>query len=71
VQIYVALIDEGVPVWRPASAEHVAGDVYRLSEAVVPSDERWEFQPGDLVRCHERRLNGDPILVATTRVEFT
>jgi len=28
--IYVALLDEGVDVWRPVDAEHVAGDLYRL-----------------------------------------
>ena len=54
-QIYVALLNEGVEVWRPVDATHVGSDRYRiLSPNETPGDERWEFQQGALVRCRTR-----------------
>jgi hypothetical protein len=66
--VYVALLDEHVDVWRPVQAEHVAGDLYRLT-GERPDDEVWPFSPGDVVRCQARSLSGDsarlePVLVA-------
>jgi hypothetical protein len=66
--VYVALLDENVGVWRPVQAEHVAGDLYRLT-GEQPDDEVWPFAIGDVVRCEERMLSGDlarpePALVA-------
>jgi hypothetical protein len=66
--VYVALLDEGVDVWRPVQAEHVGGDLYRLM-GEQPDDEAWSFAIGDLVKCKERTLSGDggqskPVLVA-------
>jgi hypothetical protein len=51
VQIHIRLLDEAVPVWRPVDAEHVGGDQYRVL-GPIPEDEVWEFQPGEVVRCH-------------------
>jgi len=31
-EIYVALIDESVDVWRPVRAKHIGGNVYRIVE---------------------------------------
>jgi hypothetical protein len=56
--VYVALLDEGVDVWRPVQAEHVRGDLYRLT-GERPDDEVWPFSPGDVVSCHIRTLSGD------------
>ena len=68
-QIYVALLDEGVDVWRPVDAERVQGDDYKLAGS-VPDGEKWEFQPGDVVRCHERTFaDGHTGLCAFARVE--
>ena len=55
ITVYVALLNEGTDVWRPVDAKHIEGDVYRIAEInSVPSDENWQFSPGDLVRCRER-----------------
>ena len=40
VQIYVALLDEGVDVWRPIDAILVRDDVYQLSDSLsIPEGE--------------------------------
>jgi hypothetical protein len=54
----VALLDEGVDAWRPVQAEHVSGDLYRLT-GEQPDDEAWPFAVGDVVRCEKRTLSGD------------
>jgi hypothetical protein len=56
--IYVYLPEEAVDVWRPVAAEHLEGDVYRIVDG-PPSDEVWQFNQGDIVRCRARRLSGD------------
>jgi len=65
IEIYMLLLDEGVDVWRPVRAQHVAGDVYRIiEEAPDPEDEHWQFPPGALVRCRRQMLSGGACLVA-------
>ena len=50
--IYLSLLDASVDVRRPAQAEHVGGDVYRIANQPYNRDiERWEFEPGDQVVC--------------------
>jgi hypothetical protein len=66
--VYVALLDEGVAVWRPAAAEQVTSDLYRLLGSVPPS-ESWQFQPGAIVRCEVRTLSGGPVLVAVASLD--
>jgi hypothetical protein len=67
LSVYVALPEEAVDVWRPVAAEHVGGNEYRLC-GVVPEDEVWQFQPGEVVRCEERRFSdGTRGLVAIAR----
>ena len=61
--VYVELLDEGVPVWRPVEAEHLGNDRYRLT-GVRPEDEIWPFAVGDVVKCEMRRLSGGSALVA-------
>jgi hypothetical protein len=56
--VYVALLEEGVELWRPVQAEHVAGDLDCITET-QPGDEAWPFAVGDVVRCKERTLGGD------------
>jgi hypothetical protein len=67
--IYVALLDEGVDVWRPVQASRRAGDVFEIvSKNDDPETESWEFPSGSLVRCIERSLSGGSHLVAVELV---
>ena len=67
VTIYVYLLDEGTDVWRPTQAQPVGLHLYRVS-GVVPTDERWQFQPGEIVRCERRILSGKDQLVAIEKI---
>ena len=63
--VYVSLLDEGVDVWRPVSAEHIRDDVYRIvGESPDPEDEQWQFLPGQHVRCRLQQLSEAECLVA-------
>jgi hypothetical protein len=67
VKVYVALVDDGVPVWRPVRARHVSGNVYTISDQAYDTEvETWEFTPGMEVVCEERILSGGKCLVAIT-----
>jgi hypothetical protein len=69
-EIYISLLDEGTPVWRPVPATDLGAGVFEISAHAKPGDdERWEFKPGDHVICERRPLSGGPpVLVATKRV---
>jgi hypothetical protein len=64
--VYIRLMDEGTDVFRPTLADQIEGDCYRLrpAEDYDPDDERWEFLPGQLVRCQYIELSGGRRLVA-------
>jgi hypothetical protein len=64
--IYLALLNEGVDVWRPIDAR-CEGDLYRIVDS-VPESEPWAFGPGTLVRCELRELADGPALVAVEAV---
>jgi hypothetical protein len=67
-QIYVALLDEGVDVWRPVQAEDLGNGVFRLV-GPIPEGEVWAFQPGDTIRCSEKLFaDGRKGMVATALV---
>ncbi len=67
--IFVCLPCEGVDVWRPVAAIHLHDDVYKIPcEVAVPEDEKWQFLPGDTVRCAQRTLDEGPALVAVEKV---
>lgn len=63
--VYVELLDEGVPTWRPTSAESLGQGRYRLlaTDSYDPEDETWQFLPGTVVTCEKRRVSGDVRLV--------
>lgn len=64
--IYVGLLDEGVDVWRPVRATHVAGSVYRIAEQSYDREtETWQFVPGTLVVCEQRDTDEGSVLAAT------
>jgi hypothetical protein len=69
-EIYIALLDEGSPVWRPAKAIPLEDGIYRItSENGDPEDELWEFVTGDAVRCTRRVFSdGATRLVAIEKV---
>jgi hypothetical protein len=69
-QIYVALLDEGVDVWRPVQAEHLSGNTYRiLSQPYDRSVESWQFEPGDVVLCGMVESSEGRILAATRKAD--
>jgi hypothetical protein len=66
--IYLALLDEGVDVWRPVQAERVGDDTYRiLNQPYDRSIETWQYEPGDVVLCEIVESSGGLILTATKR----
>ena len=65
---YVALLDEGVDVWRPAQAESLDDGRYRLV-GPVPDTETWQFAPDSIVRCEFRTFeDGKSGLVAVEQM---
>ena len=63
-RVYVALLDEGVEVWRPADAEPLGDGLYRLT-GPVPDTEIWRFPLGSVVHCEPRTFeDGNSDLVA-------
>jgi hypothetical protein len=61
--VYVALLNEGTNAWRPVLARRWANSRYELL-GVVPSQEEWQFLPGQTVECELRVLSGGEALVA-------
>jgi hypothetical protein len=63
--IYVYLVDEGTDVWRPVDAIHIKDSIYRIDpESTISETETWQFLPGDIIRCEEKRLSRGVCLVA-------
>lgn len=61
--IYLALLNEGTPCWRPVEAKQRGDDVYLIVDSNL--DEVWEFGTGELVRCRKQTLpSGQTELVA-------
>jgi len=70
ITIHVYLLDEGTDVWRPVEAIHVAESVDQIIPAsTIPEAETWQFSPGKMVRCEERRLLRGDCLVAIEKVK--
>lgn len=53
--VYVGLLDEGVPCWRPTTAIYLGDGAYRLlsSPDYDVAGEKWAFDPGSIVDCEE------------------
>lgn len=67
-QIYVALLDENVDVWRPVKAKKLGEKVYLiLKQNYDRSDEKWEFEPGEKVICEYINNYEGPVLAAIKR----
>jgi hypothetical protein len=67
--IHIYLLDEGVDVWRPVSAELVRDDIYQITATSPDDTEKWEFKHGDLVRCRQQNFSdGKTGLVAYEKI---
>jgi len=70
VPIYVALVDEGVDVWRPVQAEHLSDNLYRiLDQSYDRAIESWQFEPGDVVLCDMIESSDGRILAAIRKAD--
>lgn len=65
--ICVRRLDKSATEWRPVQAEQVGEGLYRIVEA-MPAGERWQFFPGETVRCRRREfMAGAEAMVAYER----
>jgi len=66
--IYVELLEEGTPCWRPVEA-YLGNELYRIM-GVKPQDEVWAFSIGDFVKCKMKTFQtDDPKLVAIEKID--
>jgi hypothetical protein len=65
-RVYVALLDEGLDVWRPTEAKKLGNGSYELlpTPDYDPEVEKWEFPPGSRVMCERRKLSNGNVLTA-------
>jgi hypothetical protein len=69
--IFVQLPDEPVDTWRPVQAEPLGNDRYGIIEQPYDrTDERWQFEPGDVVRCEHITVHGGTCLAAVERISL-
>ena len=69
-QVFVALLHEGTDVWRQVPATRIENNIFRL-EGPVPSDEEWEFLPGQIVECEPKIFSGGSSGLVAARVAQT
>ena len=69
--IYVALLNEGTPVWRPTEGLKICADIYELQATpdYDSEDEEWEFKPGTKVICELEVKNGEELRIAKRMAE--
>jgi len=69
--IYIPLLDEGVPVRRPAKAYRLPDGAYIILRPADydPSVETWAFPPGTTVRCRVLPASDGPVLTAVEIVQ--
>ena len=66
--IYVRLIDEGIEVSRPVSAQEISAGHFRI-EGSIPDGENWEFVPGDIVTCIKLEREDGSFLLAEEKIQ--
>jgi hypothetical protein len=71
VTIFVALLNEGVDVWRPVQARPLSRGLFRIVGVEVDiSDETWQFPAGAIVRCEQKRFgDGTTGMTAVEQVQ--
>lgn len=68
--IYVALLGEGLDVWRPVKARRLSGDRYLILEQEYDRDvETWASEPGTVVECRRELRDGRELVIAVRAVE--
>ena len=69
--ILVELLDEGSSSYRPVKAEKIKENIYRIivGQPYDTEDEKWEFEPGQMVEVEEREFEGEILMVATRAVD--
>ncbi len=68
--IYVALLDEGLDVWRPVKARQLSPDRYLILDQEYDQDaETWAYEPGTVVECRTELRNGEERVLAVGTVE--
>ena len=72
-EIYVALLDEDVAVWRPVPAHEVEPSTFIVlrPDDYDPDDEHWEFPPGSVVQCQRRTIRDGEILAAVSGIHVS
>jgi hypothetical protein len=64
----VYLLDEGTDAWRPVDALPLGNSMYRIvSRNQCPEIEKWQFDPGTIVKCESRELSDGSSLVAVSQ----
>ena len=61
--VYMPLLNQGADVLRPVTAMKITDLGYMVTEP-APVGEEWAFQPGHVLRCEERNVDGEARLVA-------
>lgn len=71
VTIFVALLDEGIDVWRPVHARPLDGGLYRIVGVDADtSDETWQFPVGAIVTCeHKQFADGESGMTAVAQID--
>ncbi len=71
IEVYVRLLDEGTPVFRPTRASRLGDGRVRLlaPDTYDAETARWEFPPGTVVRLETRKLSGGEAEVAISAGE--
>jgi hypothetical protein len=68
--IYIPLLNEGTPVFRPAKGLRLNKNIFKVltDGEYDPEDEDWEFPPETVVICEKESMNGEELLVAKAKV---
>jgi hypothetical protein len=71
LEIFVALFDEGVEVWRPVQARPLRNGLFRIIGVEVDtSDETWQFPAGAIVKCEYKQFADGAIgMIAVEQIE--
>jgi hypothetical protein len=71
MKIYIELLGQGTPVWRPVEAVHIRDDLYQITQVnAQPDDECWPFERDSIVRRTSKTTpEGDVIMVACERAK--
>jgi len=65
VKIYINLLEEGTPTWRPTQAIALPNGLYKIlpTPNYNPESEIWEFLPNSIVRCEPRQSEKSGIVL--------